>query len=94
MTAPLFDVKAKFSNYVTQAENGEVIEITKHGKTSAVIIGINEYNSLKKTFQPSFIEYLKKWKNQTGGLNDKEYSELEKNLARNVEVYKPKGDLF
>ena len=42
MTAPLFDIKAKFSEYVTFAENGNVIEITKHGKTSAVIIGIDE----------------------------------------------------
>ena len=48
MTAPLFDIKAKLSEYVTIAENGEVIEITKHGKTSAVIIGIDEYNQLKK----------------------------------------------
>ena len=26
MTAPLFDIKAKFSEYVTFAENGNVIE--------------------------------------------------------------------
>ena len=56
MTAPLFDIKAKLSEYVTIAENGEVIEITKHGKTSAVIIGIDEYNQLRKNYRPSFIE--------------------------------------
>ena len=27
MTAPLFDIKAKFSEYVTMAENGDVVEI-------------------------------------------------------------------
>ena len=31
MTVPLFDVKAKLCEYVTLAENGDVIEITKHG---------------------------------------------------------------
>ena len=62
MTAPLFDIKAKLSEYVTFAENGDVIEITKHGKTSAVIIGIDEYNQLKKNYRPSFIEQVKKWK--------------------------------
>ena len=27
MTAPLYDVKARLSEYVTMAENGEVVEI-------------------------------------------------------------------
>ena len=58
MTAPLFDIKAKFSEYVTFAENGNVIEITKHGKTSAVIIGIDEYNQLKKNYRPSLLNKL------------------------------------
>ena len=48
MTTPLFNVKARFSEYVTLAEKGDVIEITKHGKTTAVIIGIKEYRDLKK----------------------------------------------
>ena len=43
MTVPLFDVKAKLSEYITMAENGEVIEITKYGKTSAVIVSLKEY---------------------------------------------------
>ncbi|MBR5926958.1 MAG: type II toxin-antitoxin system prevent-host-death family antitoxin, partial [Spirochaetia bacterium] len=43
MTVPLFDVKAKLSEYVTLAEQGEVVEITKHGKTSAVIVSLKEY---------------------------------------------------
>ena len=47
MTTPLFDAKAHFSEYVTLAENGDVVEITKHGKTTAVIIGMKEYNDLK-----------------------------------------------
>ncbi len=58
--AALYDVKAKFSEYVTMAENGGVIEITKHGRTSAVIIGIDEYNNLKKNYKPSFVEQVNK----------------------------------
>lgn len=38
MTAPLYDVKARLSEYITYAENGEIVEITKHGTVSAVII--------------------------------------------------------
>lgn len=87
MTAPLFDIKTKLSEYVTIAENGEVIEITKHGKTSAVIIGIDEYNQLKKNYRPSFIEQVNKWKQKTGGLEQSDYEDFEKALKRNKEIY-------
>ena len=87
MTAPLFDIKAKLSEYVTIAENGEVIEITKHGKTSAVIIGIDEYNQLKKNYRPSFIEQVNKWKQKTGDLEQSDYEDFEKALQRNKEIY-------
>lgn len=94
MTVPLFDVKAKLSEYVTMAENGEVIEITKYGKTSAVIVSLKEYEQLKKNFRPSFVEQLNMWKQKTGGLSQKEYSDFENTLRRNKEVYMPKEDLF
>ena len=68
MTTPLFDAKAHFSEYVTLAENGDVVEITKHGKTTAVIIGMKEYNDLKNNYRPSFIDKLNEWKQKTGGL--------------------------
>ena len=87
MTAPLFDIKAKLSEYVTIAENGEVIEITKHGKTSAVIIGIDEYNQLKKNYRPSFIEQVNKWKQNTGSLEQSNYEDFQKALQRNKEIY-------
>lgn len=94
MTVPLFDVKAKLSEYVTMAENGEVIEITKYGKTSAVIVSLKEYEQLKKNWRPSFVEQLNNWKQKTGGLTLKEYAEFENVLKRNKEVYTPKEDLF
>lgn len=94
MTAPLFDIKAKFSEYVTYAENGEVVEITKHGKTTAVIISINEFNRLKENYRPSFIEKLNEWKRKTGGLTNEEYSDFTESIARNKEVFTPRGGLF
>jgi len=94
MTVPLFDVKAKLSEYVTMAENGEVIEITKYGKTSAVIVSLKEYEELKKNWRPSFIEQLDNWKKKTGGLTPEEYSEFEDVLKRNREIYTPKEDMF
>ena len=56
MTVPLFDVKAKLSEYVTLAEQGEVVKITKYGKTSAVIVSLKEYEELKKN---QYGQYLK-----------------------------------
>lgn len=89
--AALYDVKAKFSEYVTMAENGEVIEITKHGRTSAVIIGIDEYNNLKKNYKPSFVEQVNKWRIKTGGLSEAEWASFNQNLTREKEVYSKEG---
>ena len=94
MTAPLFNVKARFSEYVTSAENGNVVEITKHGKTTAVIIGIDEYNRLSSYFRPSFVERVNEWKLKTGGLSDDEYSDFARTVSRNKEAYAPGDGVF
>ena len=94
MTVPLFDVKAKLSEYVTLAEQGEVVEITKHGKTSAVIVSLNEYEKLKKNYHPSFVEQLALWKAETGGLTQSEYDDFNNALRRNKEVYTAKENMF
>ena len=91
MTAPLFDIKSRFSEYVTMAENGEVVEITKHGKISAVIIGINEFNRLQENYRPSFVEKLNEWRRNTDGLSQGEYQDFENALKRNKEVYSTKS---
>lgn len=90
MTAPLFDVKARLSEYVTMAENGDVVEITKYGKTSAVIISVQEYERLHQNFKPSFIEQVHKWRRKTGGLSPEEYATFENGLSRNKETYAAK----
>ena len=94
MTTPLFDAKAHFSEYVIMAEKGETVEITKHGKTTAVIIGLKEYEELKSNYRPSFIDKVNEWKRKTGGLTQEEYSEFEQNLTRSKESYRTKEDLF
>ena len=94
MTAPLFDIKSKFSEYVTLAENGDVVEITKHGKTTAVIIGLKEYSELKKNYRPSFIDKVNEWKHKTGGLTQTEYNEYQNMLRRNKECYSKGESLF
>lgn len=94
MTAPLFDIKSKFSEYVTLAENGDVVEITKHGKTTAVIIGLKEYSELKKNYRPSFIDKVNEWKHKTGGLTQTEYNEYQNMLRRNKECYSKGKSLF
>ncbi len=94
MTAPLFDIKSKFSEDVTLAENGDVVEITKHGKTTAVIIGLKEYSELKKNYRPSFIDKVNEWKHKTGGLTQTEYNEYQNMLRRNKECYSKGESLF
>ena len=94
MTTPLFDAKSHFSEYVTMAENGDVVEITKHGKTTAVIIGMKEYNELKNNYRPSFIDKVNEWKRKTGGLTENEFNEFQKSLTRNKETYSLKENLF
>ena len=94
MTTPLFDVKAHFSEDVIMAENGEVVEITKHGKTTAVIISVKEYNELKQNYRPSFIDKIKEWKQKTGGLSQEEYDDFSASLTRNKEAYSTGEALF
>lgn len=94
MTTPLFDAKAHFSEYVIMAENGDTVEITKHGKTTAVIIGLKEYEELKQNYRPSFVDKVNEWKRKTGGLTQDEYDNFSNALVRNKETYSTKEALF
>ena len=44
----LYEAKNKLTGIVRQAENGEIIELTRHGKPVAVLIGSEGYKTLKK----------------------------------------------
>ena len=94
MTAPLFDIKSRFSEYVTMAENGEVVEITKYGKTTAVIISIDDYKKLKENYRPSFIEKLNEWRKKNVGLTAEEYTDFSNALNRNKETYSTSEAVF
>ena len=86
MTAPLYDIKAKFSEYVTMAEQGEVVEITKHGVATSVIISIKLYNQMKEEYEelhrPSFMDCVRKWHAESGGLTQEEADEYCNTLDR------------
>jgi len=57
---PLFEVKNKLSYYVNLAEQGERIEITRHGKTSAVLLSPDRAVSKTSDINssPFYISYL------------------------------------
>lgn len=80
MTAPLYDVKARLSEYVTMAENGEVVEITKYGVGTTVIISKKEYERLNDEYEqnhmPSFMDLVNEWRMKTGGLSQEDADEF------------------
>lgn len=60
----LFEAKNKLTEYVRQAENGESIELTRHGKPVAVLVGIDEFRRLTKStggFSASCARYREDW---------------------------------
>ena len=61
---PLFEVKNKLSFFVDLAQQGERIEITKHGKTSAVLVGAENQTATddisNSPFYLAYINFRKK----------------------------------
>ena len=54
----IYEARNKFSALVKQAENGEPVEIERHGKVVAYIISAEEYENNPKS---SPYEWWKKW---------------------------------
>lgn len=100
MTAPLYEVKARLSEYVTYAENGEVVEITKHGVATTVMISLKMFQDLyfenQRRNKPSFIEAIQKWRQETGGLTEEEADEycetLEKLVQEDKKIIDERGN--
>ena len=42
------EVKAKFSEYVRAAENGQAVVITRHGRAVAALVGPDELETLER----------------------------------------------
>ena len=58
MQIPLFEVKNKLSTFVNLAEQGERIEITRHGKIAAVLVNTETLSSKEEiTSTPFYIAY-------------------------------------
>ncbi len=51
-TVQLRDAKARLSALVEDAAQGETTVVTRHGKPRAVILGVDEWNRLRRV--PSF----------------------------------------
>ncbi len=64
--APVADVKARFSAYLRESEEGPVI-VTRNGKPVAVLISMEDEEELERiilAYSPKFQSLLEKSKNQ------------------------------
>jgi prevent-host-death family protein len=64
--APVADVKARFSAYLKESEEGPVI-VTRNGKPVAVLISMEDEEELERiilAYSPKFRSLLEKSKNQ------------------------------
>ena len=83
MTAALYEVKNKLSEYVKIAEEGEPVEICKHGQPSVVMVSIRDYNSPKAPPESIFDKFHNRWLAKWGGeLDDDDFNEVWKVIER------------
>ncbi len=83
MTAALYEVKNKLSEYVKIAEEGEPVEICKHGQPSVVMVSIRDYNSPKTPSESIFDKFHNRWLAKWGGgLDDDDFNEVWKVIER------------
>lgn len=99
MTAALYDVKAHLSEYITYAENGEVVEITKHGVATTVLISLKMFQDLQSEHQkrnkPTFIEAIAKWREENYEFLDDEYADnVEKFVQEDKKIIDERGNLW
>lgn len=91
MKEALFKVKSSLSDYVNQAELGNVIEITRHGKTAAVLIGMQEYKELLGSGGDGFMFRYEKWREQGNlcqeEIKGQEFENLRSKATSSVERY-------
>lgn len=66
----LYNVKNQLSQVVRDAEKGTSTELTRHGESAAVIIGIEQYTELSKS-KNSFSSLYERFRETWGrGVND------------------------
>lgn len=60
----LFDAKNHLTRLVYEAEQGQVIQITRHGKPAAVLLGMDRFQELEKGnqgFSTRLTRFLHEW---------------------------------
>jgi prevent-host-death family protein len=76
--APVADVKARFSAYLKESEEGPVI-VTRNGRPVAVLISMEDEGELERiilAYSPKFQTLLERSKNQIqdrGGISHKDF---------------------
>lgn len=77
------DARNHLPRLIHQAEQGEAIHITRHGKPVAVLLAENEYTRLTegKTPQQGFLDFTREWRarmatDELAPLSEQEVREL------------------
>ncbi|MCK5156591.1 MAG: type II toxin-antitoxin system Phd/YefM family antitoxin [Spirochaetales bacterium] len=71
----IYEAKNKFTHIVREAEKGEAVELTRHGKPVAVLVGMDRYVELKRdarSFSRVFDEFQTEWSIELEGTGDAE----------------------
>jgi antitoxin Phd len=65
-SATIYDARNNFSSLVKTAEGGEVVQLTRHDKPVAVLIGWDEYEKTRP--KNDFFEWLEKFKKENADI--------------------------
>jgi prevent-host-death family protein len=60
----IFEAKNRLTHIIREAEKGDTVELTRHGKPVAVLVGIEKYAQLKggvRSFSRVFNEFKTEW---------------------------------
>jgi prevent-host-death family protein len=60
---PIFEAKNQFARLVHEAESGDSIRLTRHGRPAAMLIGMDEYERLRSS-DVGLYQRLEKWREE------------------------------
>jgi len=75
ITVPIFEIKNKLPYFIHLVENGETIQITRHGKPVARIVSEEEVVQNQKTEGEIFGEQLMAWREKASDWLDSSCNE-------------------
>lgn len=86
MTAvPIFDIKNRLPYFIHLAENGETIQVTRHGKPVARIISEQEVLQEQKSDGQIFMDKVIQWRNNASDWLTNEAIDNVFNITRTTE---------